>query len=40
MVAAHAPVAPTALVTENVDDFPFLDNRVITPLDAMKRYRR
>jgi len=39
MVSAHAPVAPTVLVTENTDDFPYLDGRVITPRDAMKKYR-
>ena len=38
MVAAHAPIAPTVLVTENVKDFPYLDGRVVTPQDAMKRY--
>ncbi|MCL2142915.1 MAG: PIN domain-containing protein [Methanomassiliicoccaceae archaeon] len=40
MVAAHAPIAPTVIVTENVKDFPYLDGRVITPNDAMKRYGR
>ncbi|MCL2711971.1 MAG: hypothetical protein FWD37_01685 [Methanomassiliicoccaceae archaeon] len=40
MVAAHAPIAPTVLVTENVKDFPYLDGRVVTPQDAMKRYGR
>jgi len=40
MISAHAPMAPTVLVTENVKDFPYLEGRVITPQDAMRRYGR
>ena len=39
MIAAHAPIAPTVLVTENVKDFPYLGGRVMSPRDAMKTYR-
>jgi predicted nucleic acid-binding protein len=38
MVAAHAPIAPTVLITENVNDFPYLDGRVMTTQDAMRRF--
>lgn len=35
MIAAHAPIAPTLLVTENVHDFPDLGGRVRTPSEVM-----
>lgn len=36
MIAAHAYTAPWILVTYNVDDFDYLERRVMTPKDVMR----
>lgn len=38
LIGAHAASPPRHLVTENIDDFTFLGDRVLTPRDAMKAY--
>lgn len=40
LIGAHAHTPPLILVTSNVDDFWFLDDRVITPDECMNRYGR
>jgi len=35
MIAAHAPYAPTILVTENIGDFPSMGVRIMTPEEIM-----
>jgi len=35
MIAAHAPYAPTILVTKNVDDFPSTGAEIMTPEEIM-----
>lgn len=37
-IAGHAHTAPLIVVTNNVKDFAFLANRVISPNDAMKAF--
>jgi predicted nucleic acid-binding protein len=36
MIASHAPIAPTILVTKNVRDFPSTGAAVMTPEDVMR----
>ena len=40
MIASHAPIPPTLLVTENLDDFiGLVGERAVTPRDLMKDHR-
>lgn len=38
LIGAHAHTAPLILVTSNVDDFWFLEDRVMTPDECMREY--
>ena len=39
MIASHAYLPPTLLITDNVGDFWFLNTRVFTPEQIRERYR-
>ncbi len=39
LIASHAYYAPTLLITNNVDDFRFLEKRVLLPQQIQRRYR-
>ncbi len=40
LIGAHAHTPPLILVTSNVEDFWFLEDRVMTPDECMNRYGR
>lgn len=39
MIGAHASIAPIKLITDNIEDFSFLGDRVFEPHDFMKQAR-